>query len=242
MISNHRDITDTSSLIIGQPIGIRDLLVDLGFQSEVAPYTDQQPGYVYRFGNFDLRAVQVTNEHLRPVMQFSGILSTPRSFGAVDFSLPMEVASREQGVALIAHNIGSRFVPSDPTPWLEQGRDWATHLPGRQGLELYGRRPQCHVDALWFRVAVKKLAAAGKMAETSERFSVTFRDGTLMLRLPGQAMPIPATGLPWHQTYECEVRGLADLPRRTSSSGIWISVWQGSLQIGNRKLPVTHVN
>ena len=191
--------TTHPALDSGTHISTRDLLVALGFEDIVAKYTELQPGYQYHFGNFVLRASQVTGFYLRPEFFFSGIMSTPRTFGMVDFSLPLELESYEQGVALIAYNIGRGFTPATPTPWLSQGRLWEEHLPGRRELRLFAQRPHCHVDAEWFRVAVKKLIAYGDKADDTSTLKASFAAGVLKLELPGQCLVMPATGKDWPQ-------------------------------------------
>jgi hypothetical protein len=216
----------------------RALLVDLRFQTEVARYTDQQPGYHYDFGNLVLHVSQVTNEYLRQTMLFTGTAYSPRSIGSVEFSLPLDVESYEQGVALIAYNIGQDFKPTRPTPWLLLGRMWEEHLPGRRELRLFQQRPQCNVEADWFRVAVKKLMACGENAAEGAYFSVSFAGNVLTVALPDQQLVMPATGKDWPQAYQCLASGLRHLPRRTPSIGVSVSIWDGCLTIGRLQLPV----
>ncbi len=214
----------------------RKLLVELKFETVVAQYTDQQPGYRYNFGNFVLNASQVTSEYLRPEILFTGIMSTPRVCGMVEFSLPLEVESYEQGVALIAYNIGRNFTPTRATPWLLLGRMWEEHLPGRHEMRLYKQRPQCHVNAEWFRVAVKKLIAAGEKASDESRFTVTFRDSVLKFDLAGEILAMPAAGNSWKQVCQCRTRELMRLSKRTPSSGMPFCIWDNCLLIGNRRV------
>ena len=219
-----------------QRVATRDLLVELRFQPVKAPFTDQQPGYRYDFGNFVLSASQVTSEYLRPEILFTGLQSTPRSVGMVEFSLPLEMESYEQGVALIAYNIGNDFTPARATPWLLLGRMWEEHLPGKREMRLYKQRPQCHVNAEWFRVAVKKLIAAGEKASDESRFTVTFRDSVLKFDLAGEILAMPAAGNSWKQVCQCRTRELMRLSKRTPSSGMPFCIWDNCLLIGNRRV------
>jgi hypothetical protein len=220
----------------GQSVCTRDVLVNLGFESVLARFTDKQPGYRYDFGNLDLHASQATNLFGQQEILFTGVISMPRILGSVEFSLPLELESYEQGVALIAHNIGRAFVPEIPTPWLLLGRSWEEHLPGRRELVLYQRRPQCHVDADWFKVAVKKLVDAGEEAHEAETFSVSFLENVLKFDLSKTDLVMPAAGTSWTQTYVCLATGLKHLSRRTPSRGVSISVWENRLTIGRLQL------
>lgn len=227
-----------SSLSSRTRISTRDLLVDIGFEPVIATYTDLQPGYRFNFGNFVLHASQVTSKYLRPEILFTGTIVTTRSISAVEFSLPLNVDSYEQGLALIAHGIGRSFIPLLPAPWLDQGRKWEEHLPGRHELRLYEQRPRCQVESKWFRVAVKKLIAIGETANVNDEFSVSYQDNVLRFDLSGQILVMPATGLAWSKTYRCREQGLKHISKRTPSNGISLSVWKDTLAIGRLQLPV----
>ena len=216
----------------------RDLLVDLGFKAVIAEYTDQQPGYQYDFGNFILEASQVTGNSYQSEMYFAGIMSTERTHGMVEFSLLLDVESYEQGVTLIAHNIGRHFNPTRATPWLSLGRMWEEHFPGRREARLYAQRPHCHVEAEWFRVAVKKLIDHGSKAEDTQVFKVTFMSSVLKFELPNQILVMPAKGKDWSDSYICLSKGLVHISNRTPSEGIRLGIWKGELVIGRSHLRI----
>ena len=217
----------------------RDLLADLGFEPFMAQFTDQQPGFRYNFGNLVLEAVQVTNQYCRPEMLFTGTVKTARMFGSVSFFLFLNVESFEQGVALIAYNIGRDFKSILPTPWLELGRSFEEHLPGRRELRLFQQRPKCHVEAEWFRVAVKKLIAAGEASKPNETFCASFLGDVLKFDLSGQCVAMPATGSAWPKSHFCLSAGLRRLSKRTPSVGIEVSIRDGRLAIGGLRLPLS---
>jgi hypothetical protein len=231
---------DTAALspALDTRMSTRELLVDLGFKAVVAEYADQQPGYQYDFGNFILEASQVTGKYFQSEIYFAGILSTAREHGTVEFSLPLYVESYEQGVALIAHNIGKRFIPIRVTPWLILGRMWEEHLPSRREMRLYAQRPQCHVEAEWFRVAVKKLMEHGSQANETQVFKVSFLSGVLKFELPSQNLVMPGTGKDWRDECICFSKGLVHLSKRTPSEGITLGVWKSHLSIGRLSLKI----
>lgn len=216
----------------------RDLLVSLGFMPVTDEYTDQQPGYRYDFGNMVLRAKQIANLQLHPTMQFSGRWATPDRIGTIDFALLLEVESYEQGVAILAFNIGDDFTPSRSTPWLEQGRAWEAHLPGKREMRLFRARPQCHVEADWFRVAAKKLRLIGETADQTKSCTVSFQDGVLKFDLSDTAVAMPATGSPWPMKFHLKAAALVHLSKRTPPIGVGLGVWQGRMTIGNRLIPL----
>jgi len=219
-------------------MNIRELLVKLGFVPETATFTEQQPGYCYRFGNLDLQVSELTNLHMQREMLFTGVIADSRTVGVVEFALPLEVESYEQGVAMIARNLARRFNPSVPTPWLAQGLLWADHLPGRREMRLYEQRPYCTVEADWFKVAAKRLIACGKAAAPDAVFVTTFADGVLAYRLPDQLLAMPAKGADWPKAVTCRAAGLQHLSPRTPAAGVPVEAWKDHLQIGRLRLQV----
>jgi hypothetical protein len=137
---------------------LRNLLVELGFRQDRTIITDEQPGYLYDFGNLELSASQVTNKYFKPVFLFAGIAQTTRTLAEICFEMPLDIDSYKQGVAWIAYGVGKDFRPKKSTDWLEQGREWSDTLPWEMEKREYDRRPRCSVDRDWFRVATKKLS------------------------------------------------------------------------------------
>ena len=135
----------------------RSVFKTLGFQEDWEAITDQRPAYAYDFGNLQLSAAEVMNDYLRPCFHFGGVWQDSRSITMVDFVMPVEVESFEQGVAWISYGIGEKFKPRIPTSWLVDGRTWTDYLPWVRKTKAYARRPQCSVEKDWFRVATKKL-------------------------------------------------------------------------------------
>jgi hypothetical protein len=217
------------------------LLELLEFKPATANFTDEQPGYFYDFGNLRLEVVQVTSQYLRPIMLFTGTMRTARSFGSVEFELLMEVDSFEQGVALITMGIGYDFMPLKATPWFDQGKELQDHLPGRAERREYEGRPQCMVEADWFRLAAKKLRAAAESSVATDTFSVSFKQDTLRFELPDRVVVVPAAGDQWSTTYRGLVTELRYLSRRTPSGGLSVSVWKERIQIGRLGLSVSTV-
>lgn len=111
---------------------LRRLLEDLGFVQDYSAMTDQRPGYYFDFGNMRLNAVEVLSKSFRPVMLFNGFEKTDRTVRQVNFELPLELESFEQGVALIVYYLGKEFIPSIATAWISQGREFEDALPWKK--------------------------------------------------------------------------------------------------------------
>lgn len=229
------DVIDDSGLVVGPTITTPDLLARLGFQISSR---DGQVAYVFDFGNLELSAVESVSRYFVPVFYFGGVYNDSRSVGLVEFDFPLVSESYEQGVAVIAHNLGRDFKPVNAAQWLGEGRALQDHLPGRASLRMYSRRPQCHVEATWFRLACKKLREAGQNAEDADCALVTFRDGVLLFVLDSAKVPLPATGSPWKGTYSVLTRHFTELPQRVPGEGVHLSVWSGAMSIGRLRLPL----
>jgi hypothetical protein len=110
----------------------------------------------------------------------------------VDFEMPLEVESLEQGTAWVAYGVGEGFRPLHPTPWLEDGRAWHDRLPWVRRLEEYKARPTCSVEKDWFKVAAKKLRPLAGAASESDLLWFAFNGEPLKIVGCGTAVIVPA--------------------------------------------------
>jgi hypothetical protein len=214
-------------------VNTRTLLEALGFQEDCEAISDQLPAYTYNFGNLELTASQVTNVWLVPVFLFLGIVRDARSIGWVEFQLPLDVGSFEQGVARIAYGIGPEFQPSIPTPWLADGRMWRDHLPWMRDMKGYESRPICLVEKDWFKVATKKLRGLAAAASESDLVWLAFDGEALRVSVCELTLLVPATGTPWNTRYAIKATELDHLPKRLTKL-VELSIWDAKLTIGNR--------
>lgn len=107
----------------------RSLLSTLGFQEDWDAITDQAPAYIYDFGTLQLTAAEVFSRFYQPVFLFGGVIRGQRSIQQVQFEIPLEIDSFEQGVAWISYCLGDRFRSEREAHWLDDGRKWGEHLP-----------------------------------------------------------------------------------------------------------------
>ena len=214
---------------------MRSVFETLGFQEDEEAITDQRPAYTYHFGNLRLSAAEVTDGHLMPSFLFSGVWrgAGGRSITMVNFLMPIEVESFEQGVAWISFGIGKKFQPCFPSPWLADGRTWVDHLPWERDMAAYARRPQCSVEKDWFRVATKKLRPRAAGALEANLVWLSFDGETLRIAGCGETIIVPATGTVWDTRYAILAKQLDRLPTRLTSL-VHVTMWDGRLSIGNR--------
>jgi hypothetical protein len=224
--------SELSEMPASTSMATRDVLLGLGFTPCRADFTDEQPGYQYNFGNLLLKACQLTNLYMRPVMQFSGFMATPFKMETFDFEMPLQVESFQQGAAYVSYNLGKKFIPKRPTTWLEEARQWEDLLPWRRRMILYEARPHCFAEAEWFRVAVKKLLAWGQLANDEQTFEVICANEVLKFKMQDQTVAIQVRGKDWPTAFVCKTKQLAKISKRTPSVGVPVGVWEGRLTIG----------
>jgi hypothetical protein len=121
------------------------------------------------------------SDHFMPCFHLGGVWRDANSISMVDFEMPLDVESLEQGAAWIAYGIGERFRPRHPTPWLADGRAWRDRLPWARRMEEYKVRPMCSVEKDWFRLAAKKLRSLADSASESDLVWLSFNGETLRI-------------------------------------------------------------
>ena len=217
---------------------VRSILEILKFEKVWNEITDQQPSYFYNFGNLKLIATQVTSKYFRPIFSFYGIIKTDRIIEAIDFTIPIEVESFEQGVAWISFGIKESFQPDLPTPWLSLGRGWKNHLPWVREQQEYKNRPQCDVDRVWFRIAAKQMRDLADGLVESDLALFEFDGDVLRISVCGQVFAMPAKGNAWKEPYTIKAKILSHLAKRLMKPIISIGVWKEHLFVHNLKCPL----
>lgn len=84
--------------------------------------------FLFDFGNCQLRAIPGMNNYLADGFTFLGSYKTERTAGMIDFFLPLEVKSYEQGIALIAYYLRKADFAVKPH-WLIEGLAMKGELP-----------------------------------------------------------------------------------------------------------------
>jgi len=210
----------------------RAVFESLGFKEDWEAITDQRPAYYYDFGNLRLTAAEVMP--FGPSrFHFGGVWRGSNSLSMIDFEMPVEVESLEQGAAWIAYGIGESFRPLHPTRWLADGRTRRDRLPWVRRMEEYKGRPTCSVEKEWFKLAVKKLRPRADVASESDLLWFAFDGEALRISGCGAAVILPATGVAWDQRYAIKGAQLDHLPTRLPDP-IVIGVWEGTLAVGRR--------
>lgn len=88
-----------------------------------------KPAYRYLFGPHEVEAVALTNRWFREGYMLGGVVNCGRSISELEGELPLEVESKEQGLALLSYFL-ARHIPELHKPaWLRIGERMRTHLP-----------------------------------------------------------------------------------------------------------------
>lgn len=211
---------------------LRHVLEQIGFLPQEAEFTDEQPGYVYDFGNWQLEAVQLTSLYLVPHFQFNGIVQTSYTLAQIAFEMPLEIESREQAIAWIAYGLRPHK-PANVPQWLTEGAALSHLLPWERKRAAFEARPQCMVEKEWFRIAVKKLRQLPPELTEVQLLHVTFTGELLRFTLGDLVIICPASGTPWGQHYAIKASELHHLPKRLQPL-VHVSVWEDRLHIHNR--------
>jgi hypothetical protein len=218
-----------------QTLSMRDLLSRLDFEEVWGTMTDQEPAYRYDFCNLQMTATQVMSSRLRPIFMFGGVWGDGRSIGEIDFEMPLEVASFEQGVAWISYGIGRKFRPRKLCPWFIQGWEWQDHLPWMQSMKDFEARPQCAVDREWFKIACKKLRELSSSANENDLAIFGFDGEVLRINACSQTIVMPAEGKAWSKQYAIKTQNLDLLPKRLMRTKIHLSVWEDHFSIDRQR-------
>lgn len=217
-----------------------DALQRLGFAPDDSVDSDVRPGLSFDFGKFSLAAGQMFNLHMRWVVSFSGLVSTPNALASIEFEMPGKVESDEQCAAWIAWHLKEqlpargRFIPRSKAKLLVFGLQHQATLPWERNMAEYAARPRCLVERSWLRHALKDLAWKLNCENAESLVEFSFDGRILSFHRPNWVVPVPGAGAEWPLVYHIRAGNLARLPSRLMREQIEISVWNGSLTLGNR--------
>ena len=123
---------------------LQNILIELGFKHD-------GEFFVFDFGNCQIKGAQIINFSFARVFHFFGYYVNARSGAFIDFQVPIEAESFEQGVAFIAYYLRNHHFSIMPG-WLAEGLTWQFHLPWvREQIE-YENTPKASVDREWFKI------------------------------------------------------------------------------------------
>lgn len=206
---------------------LQSILIKLGFEPS-------NLSLQFDFGNCVLKAVASVNEYFQEGFNFFGNFSNERTSKMFAFFLPKEVASYEQGIALIAYYLRNTEFDFKPE-WLSDGLALSNHLPWKTEQNKYKERPSAEIESEWFRVLVKKIRLLLPTSNEEDLTEFSFDGAILKIQCNNETFAITAKGKNWEQTATVQTKTLDFLPKRIQNGSITISIWEGRLSIGNRR-------
>jgi hypothetical protein len=190
-------------------------------------------GLHFDFGNCKLNAIQGMNRYLQDGYNFFGYYISDRSAGNIDFFLPLEVESYEQGIALLAYYLRNATFINKPD-WLIEGLALSEHLPWEKEIRAYNENPKAIIEHEWFRVLVKKLRLLISVSKEEDVTRYSFKGNVLEVVCNNESLVISGLGKDWHRTATVKTKSLDSLPKRILNKSILVYIWEDNLHIGNR--------
>lgn len=190
-------------------------------------------GLQFDFGNCKLKSIEGMTPQFFYGITFLGYWKTNRSIGQIHFSLPLEVESYEQGIALMAYYLRHTVLDVKPK-WLIEGLALSVLLPWEIERKKYRENPRAMIEHEWFRILVKKLLEASYNSTEVDVTTFSFDGAILQIVCNGINIVCAATGKKWQSTATVKTKSLNFLPKRVSKKNFQIYIWQDKLHIGSR--------
>jgi hypothetical protein len=87
-------------------------------------------------------------------------------------------------------------------------------------------------------VALKRLRALFEEISEDARVSFEFDGHVMTIQAGEEVIAFPASGRAWAEIHRVPVRALRDfLPKRLLDRQVRFGIWEGCLEIGNRRFP-----
>ena len=209
-----------------QNTSLKSILLKIGFRSSPL-------GLQFDFGNCKLKAIEGLTPKLFYGISFLGNWKTKRSMGEIEFHLPAQMESYDQGIAFIAYYLRNAELLIIPE-WLKDGFLLKELLPWEIEQKEYLANPTALIEHEWFRVIVKKLIETSKTCTDNDFTTFSFSASVLSIVSNGNKISCAATGNDWQRVATLKTKSLDFLPKRIPNRNVEIYSWKDKLHIGNR--------
>ena len=223
-----------------------EIIENFGFKHDIGglPKT-----FTYKSSNLQMSAcICLSLKSFEEAVCFSGCIHTERTLGYIEFEMPLEVDSFEQGIAWLAWHIDrqkndrSCYNSDFPYNWLEIGYanyhllPWEKERIEREREEEayqaeYMLSPHCTVEREWARILRGKINAIMEGAEEPLHVEVSFDGEMFIIRCAGMLMPMPATGKAWNNSFILNFEPKWQLPKRFKNETIEFAIFREKLMI-----------
>jgi hypothetical protein len=194
--------------------------------------------FAVRIAGGDVAVWESVDRVGRRMAFMQGTVQRPRSIALVEVTLPADVESHEEGLALLAHHLAPHW-GNDPRPqWARDGERWADHLPWRRDQADYSGRPQAMVRRDRIRHDLKALSALAGVAAPDALACFSFDGEILRICTTGLNIAVMAEGKPWPAPAQVPLAPLRHLPKRITQDPLPLDLWDGKLRLGRFTLPI----
>lgn len=214
------------TLNLDSNVSLQSILTKIGF----LPTGD---GLQFDFKNCKLIATQGINRYFQEGFIFFGYYITERSAGELDFFLPLQVESYEQGLAFIAYYLRNADFKNKPN-WLNEGLALREHLPWEKEKKTFNENPKAIIEHEWFRVLVNKLRLLISTSTDEDVTTFSFDGTVLRVVCNNGSLVVGGLGMAWQNTATVKTKSLDFLPKRISNRNIQVYIWKEKLYVGNR--------
>ena len=109
-------------------ITMQSLLEELDFEPFAHPF-GARGAYRICCGPYTFEAARLVNKWCQESYFLRGHVNTGRTMSLVDAELPLTIATREEGLALLGYFIGQHLPEHHKPPWLRIAERLSAHLP-----------------------------------------------------------------------------------------------------------------
>lgn len=194
-------------------------------------------GYSFDFGGLNLKAVIGLNLSMNYGVHFAGVFRNARSFSEIQFSIPEEVDSYEQGLGYLAYFL-QKYPIESPPQWLTDGQQYIDDLPflveRRKQLWEAEYANQVTVDHQLFKLNLKKMRALLEASgDQFQELRLSFKGQVLKIEIGSEVFVFNGSGADWTQEYTFESSVLKKIPPRLPRRDFTIGVQNdGQLRVG----------
>jgi hypothetical protein len=207
-------------------VSMQSILTKVGF-------LPNEDGLQFDFGNCNLKAIQGINRYFQEGFNFFGYYISDRRAGELDFFIPLQVESHEQGLAIIAYYLRNADFKNRPV-WLHEGLSLREHLPWERESKAYNENPNAIIEHEWFRVLANKLRLLISTSTDENVTTFSFDGNVLKVVCNNDTFFVSGLGKDWQRTAILKTKSLDFLPKRIPKRNISIYIWKDKLHIGNR--------
>lgn len=215
-----------AELDMDEGFSLGDILKKLGFQFDGQVFT-------FDFSNCKLQGAKIYNSRFQQVFDFYGYYVNQRTASFIEFQVPAEVESFEQGVAFLAYYLQNSHLSIRPD-WLADGLSWQFQLPWVRDQLEYENLPKAMIDRDWFKLIVNKIIILAKNTNDDDLTTFSFDGEILRIICNNEKIICAATGQAWLSSISVKTGSLKRLPKRIKKNGIFrIYIFRNKLHVGN---------